>query len=347
MGQLVSGLTGDGTPFRAAFLRFDAAWYFNIARTGYPGTIETVDGRAQQSSIAFFPLFPSMVRVFRNITGLSTVTSAQIVVTTAGLVSVIMVWLLVQRVWDTSVADRTAVLFCFFPGFMVWGFGYAEPLTVALAAACLLALIEERWLIAGLCAAVATATRPNALVLVLCCAVAAAIAVRRSRRLTPLVAPILAPAGAVAFMLFLWQRTGELGAWFRVSRDGWNQHFDGGIEVLRRVQDIFTEVVAAPNGGLDALIVTATTVIAFGLAWALWRAHPPVVLLVYSYALIGLALLSAGLGVRPRYVETAFPLLAAGAAHLRGVPLAIVAGVATGALLALTVVTTTTVYVTP
>jgi hypothetical protein len=55
----------------------------------------------------------------------------------------------------------------------------------------------------------------------------------------------------------------------------------------------------------------------------------------------------AGLGVRPRFVETAFPLLAALAVRLRAVPLAITVAVAAGALLALTVITTTTVYVTP
>lgn len=347
MGQAVSGLGVRPASYRSAFLRYDASWYLRAARSGYPAQVVASAGRAQQSTIAFFPLYPMLVRLVARVTGLEYTAAAQLVVTLAGVASVVAVWFVVRRVWGKDVADRTAVLFCFFPGFMVWGMGYAEPVTVALAAACLLALLEQRWLVAGLCAAAATAARPNAAVLVLCCVVAAVVAARRERRLGPLIAPLLAPAGWVAFMVFLWQRTGDLGAWQRVEHDGWNQHFDGGLEVLRRVRQIFTQPFAAPFGALDALVATGAVVVAIGLGWALWRSRAPLVLLVYSYALVVLSLGWAGLGVRPRFVETAFPLLAALAVRVRAVPLAITVAVAAGALLALTVITTSTVYVTP
>ncbi len=347
MGQLVSGVGVRSIPYRSAFFRYDAAWYLSAARSGYPAHIATsADGRAIQSTIAFFPLYPMTVRIVARLTGLGYTTASQLVVTLAGAAGVVGVWFVARRVWGDDVADRTAVVFCVFPGFMVWGLGYAEPLAVAFAAACLLALLEERWFLAGACGAVATATRPNMLVLVLCCAVVAIPAARRQRRLAPLVAPLLTPAGWAAFMVYLWRHTGDLGAWWRVEHGGWNEHFDAGLEVYRRARQIFTRPFAAPFGALDALIATSAMLVAIGLAWMLWRSRAPLVLLVYSYALIVLSLVS-GLGVRPRFLATAFPLFAAPALRLRAVPLAIVVAVAAGALLALTVITTTTVYVTP
>jgi len=52
----------------------------------------------------------------------------------------------------------------------------------ALAAGCLLALAKQRWLIAGLCAALASATRPSWLALALACTVAAGLVLRREPR---------------------------------------------------------------------------------------------------------------------------------------------------------------------
>ncbi|MDP8960965.1 MAG: hypothetical protein M3N32_05035 [Actinomycetota bacterium] len=41
-----------------------------------------------------------------------------------------------------------------------------------------------------------------------------------------LVAPLLAPAGFVAFMVFRWRRTGEPRAWFSVQRRVWLESMD-------------------------------------------------------------------------------------------------------------------------
>ena len=56
---------------------------------------------------------------------------------------------------------------------------YAEGLLLPLAAGCILALQKRRWLLAGSLAAFATATEPEALVLVVVCAVSALLELRR------------------------------------------------------------------------------------------------------------------------------------------------------------------------
>jgi len=62
-------------PFRQAkfleiFAAWDSGWYFDIARRGY---YWSADG---QSSIAFFPLYPMLIRAFQEVTGLGDAVSA-------------------------------------------------------------------------------------------------------------------------------------------------------------------------------------------------------------------------------------------------------------------------------
>src|SRR5207253_1167110 len=126
-----------------------------------------------------------------------------------------LLWRLLARIWGREVADRGTALFCFFPGSFVLSMVYSEPLMLALAIGCLLALLDRRWLVAGVLAGLATGVRPNAVALVAACAWAAAVAIVKRREWRALVAPLLAPAGLVAFFAFLWARTGRPDAWIR------------------------------------------------------------------------------------------------------------------------------------
>ena len=82
----------------------------------------------------------------------------------------IVVGHLARRLYDNDVAERAMVLFAVFPGSFVLSYAYAEALLIVLAALCLWFLLDEHWLLAGLAAALATATRPNGIALVAACA---------------------------------------------------------------------------------------------------------------------------------------------------------------------------------
>ena len=75
----------------------------------------------------------------------------------------LMVGLLARRLFDDMVAERAMVLFAVFPGSFVLSFAYAEAMFIVLAAVCFWYLLDERWVLAGLAAALAGATRPNGL----------------------------------------------------------------------------------------------------------------------------------------------------------------------------------------
>ena len=108
-------------------------------------------------------------------------------------------------------------------------------------------------MLAGLAAAVATASRPNAIAICAACAVAAWIAWRRHRDWRAWIAPALSPLGAVAFQLFLWARTGEPGVWFRVQDEAWSEGVSFGWTALRRTYD----AVASPFGSATNVVTRA------------------------------------------------------------------------------------------
>ncbi len=76
---------------------------------------------------------------------------------------------------------------------------YSEPLALALGAPALLALVERRWLLAGIIGAVGTAERPTLIVLTVVSGVAAAQAIWIRGEWRALLAAALTPLGMLAF----------------------------------------------------------------------------------------------------------------------------------------------------
>src|SRR3954452_850199 len=173
----VSMLLTPGSNFAKVLREWDGGWYLNVAANGYPRHVPTSFGPEAQTTIAFFPLFPALARGVSEITGLGLETSAMVIVLLCGAASAVLLWQLVARLRDAATADRAVALFVFFPGTMVFSMVYSEALAVMLVIGCCWALVERRWVIAGVLGALATATRPNTGAVVLAAAVAAAIAV--------------------------------------------------------------------------------------------------------------------------------------------------------------------------
>ncbi len=139
------------------------------------------------------------------------------------------------------------VLGALFPGSFVLSFAYTEALLLVFAMACLWCLMSQRWVAAGVLAALGTATRPNGLALVLACAVAAVIAIRDERDWRSLAAPILAPLGFIAFQVWLGQHTGEAGVWFRVQSEAWGEGASYGLTAIRKTFEAFASPLTSSD----------------------------------------------------------------------------------------------------
>lgn len=290
---------------------WDGRWYLEIVRSGYPRAIPpNITYEQLEARAAFFPLYPLLVRVADVVLPGGDTIAALFVNLLLSVVAVVLVGLLARQWFDVVVARRAMVLFAVFPGSFVMSFAYSEALLIVLAAACLLALSHDRWLLAGLAAALATAARPNGIALVAACAVAALIALRTRREWTSLIAPLLAPVGFVAFQWFLLGHTGERAAWFRVQREAWREGTSFGATAVSNTFSFLTHPFASPT---DAL--TAATIAALGVSiWAWYRCRLPGFATAYVVVVIALMLIPATVTARPRFLFTAFPLAIAVAA---------------------------------
>jgi hypothetical protein len=310
-GFAVASAFQSGMSFSRIPVLWDGRWYLRLASEGYPGVVPETAGKATESTLAFFPLFPLLIRILSAVPGVSDATAGLVLSSATGGLAAWLVYRLAARLAGPGVARRATVLFCFFPGTIVFSLVYSEGLMIALAAGCLLALHSRRWVLAGGLAGLATACRPNAVVLVVVCAWAAAEAVRRRRDIRSLAAPALAISGMAAFLGSLWLQLGEPGAWWRVQHEGWNQQVDFGRTLLAQV----AWAVKAPFGNVERVIVVAGLMFAatgfVALIRLVRRRGWPVPLLVYTAGILGMASAYRVDVFRPRAVLAAFPLFLA------------------------------------
>jgi Gpi18-like mannosyltransferase len=145
-------ITGHSHTWGWHILIADTGFYRGIAQYGYTG---------DPARGAFFPLYPLLIHLASYLTGGDYLLAGLITTVACGAASAVAVWALAARVCGRRVADGAVVLYCFFPGAMAFGILYSEPLGVALAAAALLALLDRRWLLAGVIGALATSSGPR------------------------------------------------------------------------------------------------------------------------------------------------------------------------------------------
>jgi hypothetical protein len=302
--QVVVDANNDGEPrpgspvglIAGVFTQWDGLWYMEIVRGGYPRSVPPDITYFQlEARTAFFPLFPTIARAADRVLPAGDSFAALFVNLVLSVAAVVLVGVLARRLFDVPVAERAMVLFAVFPGSFVLSYAYAEALLIVLAAACLFFLLDERWLLAGVTAALATATRPNGVALVAACAVAAGIAIYRRRDWLSLVAPLLAPIGFVSFQLFLAGHTGERWVWFRVQREAWREGTSFGATAISNTVSFFTH----PFASFFALL---------GGLWCLWKRRLPWPIVAYVAVVIALMLLPSTVTARPRFLFTAFPL---------------------------------------
>ena len=79
------------------------------------------------------------------------------------------VWVLARHYADQSAADRATLLVALFPGSFVLSMVYSEGLALTFSAFGILALLQRRWLLAGVLGLLATATTPVALAFEVSC----------------------------------------------------------------------------------------------------------------------------------------------------------------------------------
>lgn len=331
--------TTGNTVAKAFMNTWDSGYYVSIAVDGYPSTVP--EG---QSVIGFFPLLPLLARwTAAVLPGVGPHGAGLLVSMLCGAGAVLVVWQVAARVFDARVADRAALLFCFFPGSYALSMIYTEGPFILCAAVCVLLLDRRRWWLAALVAGVGSAARPTGFVLAVTCAFAVGMHWRRTRDWKPLLSVPVAAAGFVAFLVYLQLRVGDWQAYRKVQEEGWNQGVDIGTTTLRRTFGWFFD----PKDDFNMAMSVAVFFVVVALFVVLVRTRPPGTWIVYSAAVMAGPLLSTTNTLTPRSVLSAFPLFVGLAATLRSETTGAVVGVFAGILAVFMLLIGPTLVLTP
>jgi Gpi18-like mannosyltransferase len=139
-----------------SWANFDGVHYLTIAEKGYIGT-----GLVQ----AFFPTYPGLIGIFNWLFHNSIISG--LVVSHLGLLVLLPLWWsLVKLDFGDNRASLSSIAWLLFPTAFFLGATYGESLFISLVLAAFLAARGRHWIVAGVLAAVAGATRVVGVLLV-------------------------------------------------------------------------------------------------------------------------------------------------------------------------------------
>jgi hypothetical protein len=298
---------------------WDGYWYTHIARDGYSASLRSpvaVVGPDHHtlSDWAFFPGYPLLIRAVGWLTRMPLVPASIVLAAVVGALAVWAVYALGAVHGGVRVARGAALLFAAWPGAAVLNLPYTEGMFLAAAGAALVCLEKRRWATAGLLGAVASATRPTGLAVIAAATVAAALAILVQRQWRALLAPALAATGATAFVVYGWQRTGDLLVW-RHAENLWRQRLDFNSAVVRGTVHLLGDARTAMSSdvGRTALATSLLRVLGVlvvaAMVAAAWANRSRLSLPLVAYAAVTLAMILgySTVSTRPRMVLTVLP----------------------------------------
>jgi hypothetical protein len=349
-GPTVAALDMNGAtaPFSSAAANFmfapaarwDSVWYLVIAHTGYYSF----------RSSGMFPLYPLLIRYGSMVFGSELIVGVGISLVSAAAAFYLM-YRLVTLDFGERVARTTVLLLAFFPASLFFSAVYTESLFLLLSVGAIYAARLDRWAWAGLLAGFASAAKSVGVLLAVPLVVMYLFGPRavssdftarswwRPRyRVTPKIAWLaLAPAGLIAFLMYLGIAHGQPFATFKAQEVSWGHYFAGPFGALVHVaaslpHDVYSVLTGSGRmvGTGDPISWNAHELIDLGfLTLALaglliaWRRLP------FAYFVYALALLAQPLSMPSqleplesfsRYVMIVFPLFVAWAAALERRP---------------------------
>ncbi|MET8983745.1 hypothetical protein ABZX85_50130 [Streptomyces sp. NPDC004539] len=289
---------------------WDAKWYWGIATHGYTHTLGTA---YDANNLAFFPLYPYLVKTLSAITHLSLPGTGLAVALASSLLAAWGIFAIGDHLHDRRTGILLTTLWAAWPVALVQWMAYTESLFTALAAWSLYAVLTHRWLPAAGLAILAGLTRPTGIAVAAAVSVTALLSLRSHRSHKAALAMLTAPLGWCAYVTWVGLRLHRWEGYFAVQRL-WHNEWNGGQETLRRFRELLGQD-STPE--LFLIGVTLTLIAATALyALSIWD-RQPLPLLIFTGAMLTIVLGSGGVYFpRARFLLPAFPLLLPIAVHL-------------------------------
>jgi MFS family permease len=321
--------------FTGELSNWDGLWYRAVANAGYPH-----HPYHTQTTLGFLPGYPLLMWPLGHLivllglvpsTSILTAMSVAgiIISSIGGLVAAVLMQKLAAGWWGEKASRRAVVIFCLFPGSVVFSMVYSEGIAIPLAAGCILALQQRRWVLAGILAGYATSVAPDAFVLIAVCAVSALLELRRrgwTNRAAwrSLLAPVLSVTGLVATAAFFWAWTGTPLASYNAQYYGWRDKTEP-FAVVHMTKTLLGQISFShfdhPPINMNLVVGFFGAIVLIVLLVLLARCWRTVSIeaLVWTAGISFLALSSAYLPhSNPRFLITAFPAILVLGRYVKG-----------------------------
>jgi Mannosyltransferase (PIG-V) len=282
----------------------DGVFFRSIAAHGYDHQLIQL---TNSSVFASFPGYPAAIDALAWLPGISIAAAGFAVTILAGLAAAWgLATLGLKLTADPRISVVMVAIWAVAPGCIALSRVHSEALFCALAVWALVALVDRRWLTAGILVMLAGTVRSTALALVAALAVAALLtliqAARTRQRIggwwRPVAAVLLAPLGLLGYWAYVAWVTHQPEGWFWIEKHRFHTSFDWGKGTIRVIWDTFLDQTSVP-GLLVVLAILAAVALT---AWSLTE-RIPVYLHVYTVvvAVVSFGISANWLSEKPRY----------------------------------------------
>ncbi|MDT7541556.1 MAG: hypothetical protein QOE33_1460 [Acidobacteriota bacterium] len=277
----------------------DCNWYMRLAADGYEHQPFSAEG---QMNWAFFPLYPMALRAVALMTGEFHLTGVALSTFFFFFALLLFHQLTIAYGFSTRDANRAVFYLAAFPVSYFFSLPLTESLFLLLTVASFHAAKRERWLVAGLAGALASATRSTGVLLLPALTILYSETYRSIRPRWNFLPLLLIPTGLLSFMLFLHATTGNALAFMDVQTAWGRQPTFFLFTLFDYLRNPL--LLAVPWDFRLLNFLAATGALLCGVALLLWRKFS-----LAAYALLSVVVsLSAGLlQSQARYASVLFP----------------------------------------
>jgi Gpi18-like mannosyltransferase len=281
----------------AVWGRWDAVHYLDIATQGYQGT-----------DMAFFPLYPILIRIVGSLAG-NHLVAGLLISNATFFFGLLYLYKLLEHEYDRAVARRAIFYVSIFPTSVFFSAVYTESLFFMLTVASFYYMRGRRWWLAAALGLLAALTRVEGVLLIVPFVIEWLSQPQplRARALGGLAAGLLIPLGLAVYMAYLWVLRAD-PLYFSHVQIHWNRHL---APPWVSVANAFGKVLHATGAQVVAhqSLEIAFTALMIGVLIAGWHALRP------SYiAYMGLSILvpmsTSNLMSMPRFALVLFPMFA-------------------------------------
>ena len=258
LAQAHLGSDVPDTGWTGLLCRWDCGWYLGIAEHGYSTTYTT---DSATTTYAFYPLLPAATNVIASLLHVTLLQAGLMFTNICFLFALFYVYRYAQLVGcDRSTALRSVALICCLPLSISFSAYLTESAFLLLLVMAMFHLRRGEYLLAGIAAALLSASRANGIFFILFALVALFRSYGWRSFVTPWRAPerllpvMLAPAGMFVFWGFCFATTGDAFAQVTTAHHGWGWNF---YPVWENIPSMFRTEGPSPLVALSGICTLA------------------------------------------------------------------------------------------